>query len=124
MAEHRVQKVGFNFVGDYADCIAHAANNWSWMEYELLTVLWFLADVSPALGACLTSQIYTFNAKLDALLALMKLRKVPSEIIDSVNKFASDSRSAQEARNRFAHDVWLNDNENPQTLGKLRVTAS
>lgn len=124
MVSHHIRKVGFHFVGEYAECIAHASNNWAWMEYELHTLLWSLADVSPALGACLSSQIFTFQAKLDALLSLMKLRKVPEEMIKEVNRFSSSVRPAQEARNRFAHDVWLNDNYNPDSLGKLRVTAS
>jgi hypothetical protein len=121
---HELRRVGFAFIGDYADRIANSANNWAWMEYEVHTVLWALADTSPAQGACLTSQIFTFQAKLDALAALMNLRKVTASLIKRVNKFSSDVRPAQEARNRLVHDVWLNDNQQMANMGKLRVTAS
>jgi|HubBroStandDraft_6_1064221.scaffolds.fasta_scaffold606253_1 hypothetical protein len=107
----------------YAAAIADGANRWAYLEYYINKAIWELAGVKPALGACLTSQMYTLNAKLNALLALLKLRKADSAILTSVNKFAASVRDALEARNRIVHDVWMNNNFHPDVMGKMRVTA-
>jgi hypothetical protein len=107
----------FNFLPAYTHRIAHAANRWAYMEY------YFNSDTKPAVGACLTSQMYTLNSKLNALLSLLKLRKADQTLIDMVNKFAAQSRDALEARNRLVHDIWLNDNYAPDQMGKMRITA-
>jgi hypothetical protein len=107
----------------YAQLIADGANRWAYLEYYINSSIWLLADLRPAIGACLTSQMYTLNAKLSGLLALLKLRKAPQELLDRINKFASQSRDALEARNRMVHDVWLNDYIQPTQMGKLRITA-
>jgi hypothetical protein len=108
---------------DYANCIVQAANHWAWVEFEVHWMLWSLMEVHPTVGACLTAQIYTFPAKLDALLALMKLRSVPDKTIKKVNKFAERSRAALEARNRFVHDIWLTDNWNKTAMGRISMSA-
>ena len=114
---------GFHFLPVYADLIASAANRWAYLEYYVNCSIWLLADVKPAIGACLTSQMYTLNSKLSALLSLLKLRKADTALIDKVNKFASSVRDALDARNRDVHDIWLNDNINKDQMGKLRITA-
>jgi hypothetical protein len=111
------------FLPAYADCIAQAANHWAWVELEVHWMLWALMEVHPTVGACLTSQVYTFTAKLDALMALMKLRSVPETFIKKVTKFAERSRSALDARNRFVHDVWLTDNWNSAAMGRTSMSA-
>ena len=111
------------FLPQYADCIAQAANLWAWVELEVHWMLWSLMEVHPTVGACLTSQVYTFSAKFDALLALMKLRSVPQATVKKVNKFAERSRLALDARNRFVHDVWLTDNLNHSAMGRTTMSA-
>jgi hypothetical protein len=114
----------FRFLPEFSECIAEAANNWSYLEYFISASIWELADVRPAIGACMTQQIFTLHARIDALLAMLKLRRADQKIIDRVNRFQSKIREAQEARNRLVHDLWLNDNLNPTNMGKLRITAS
>jgi hypothetical protein len=113
----------FHFIPEYANQIAHGGNHWAYLEYYINSSIWALANVAPALGACMTSQIFTLHARLNALLALLKFRKADAELITKVNKFAEQVRDAQEARNRMAHDLWLLDTFNPGTMGKMRVTA-
>ena len=113
----------FQWLPAYAQQIADGANRWAYLEYYINSSIWLLADVRPAIGACLTSQMYTMSAKLAALLSLLKLRKAPQDILDRVNKFASAHRDALEARNRMVHDIWLNDNVAKANMGKLRITA-
>jgi hypothetical protein len=120
----RTSQSGFHFLPDFADSIANAANNWAYLEYFVNSSIWLLAGVAPALGACLTSQIYTINARLDALVALMKLRRVDAALIKRVNKFQNSVRDAQDIRNRIVHDLWLNDNHSRANMGKFRITAA
>jgi len=114
----------FSFIPEYADCIARVANVWARLEYDVSVAIWALADVRPAIGACITSQVFTLRSKLDALLALAKLRRVDGAIIREINKFADDARGGQEIRNRIIHDQWLQDNINPGQMGHLRITAA
>jgi hypothetical protein len=116
-------QIALGFVPEYAGQIAHGCNLWAMLEYYINNSIWALADIEPAIGACMTSQMYTMNARLSALLALLKLRRADQKIIDKVNKFAANVRDAQDARNRLAHDMWLLDRNNPGTMGKLRITA-
>jgi hypothetical protein len=114
----------FAFIPEYADCIARVASIWARLEYDISVSIWQLADVRPALGACMTSQIYTLGGRLDALLSLAKLRNVPEGIIKGISKFADDSRDGQEIRDRIIHDQWVLDKFNPGTMGHLRITAA
>jgi hypothetical protein len=124
MTENPPTKPGdLAFVPAYADQIAHGCNLWASLEYYINSSIWALADVEPSIGACMTAQMYTTNAKLSALLALLKFRRADQNIIDKVNRFAANVRDAQEARNRVAHDMWLLDSANPGNMGKLRITA-
>jgi hypothetical protein len=114
----------FAFVPEYADCIARVASVWARLEYDVSASIWMLAGVRPAMGACITSQIFTLRGRLDALLALAKLRRVDPVIIKKINRFADDVRGGQEIRNRIIHDQWLQDNLNPGQMGHLRITAA
>jgi hypothetical protein len=118
------QRREFDFLPEFAHCIAHAANSWAYLEYYINVSIWALAGVAPAPGACMTSQIYTINARLDSLVALMKLRRVDDDLIKRVNKFQGNVRGAQDLRNRIVHDLWFNDSHAPNNMGKLRITAS
>jgi hypothetical protein len=100
--EDRVQ-----FASEYGECIAHIANNWATLEYSINATIWILAGTAPALGACITSQIPTLFGRLNALLSIMKLRRVDQNLINKVNKFSDTIREPQELRNRAIHDVWF-----------------
>jgi hypothetical protein len=113
----------FRWITSYAQQIADAANRWAYLEYYINKSIWALADVKPAIGACMTSQMYTLNAKLSALLSLLKLRKASEELIVRVNRFSSGVRDALDARNRLVHDIWLTDELNKSEMGKLRITS-
>jgi hypothetical protein len=124
----RLSRAEFEFVPEYADCLAHAASSWATLEYYVNSSIWTLAGTSAAQGACLTSQIVSLHGKLSALLALMKLREVNQELITKVNKFSESVRDAQEWRNRIIHDVWLNVHQRGERskdeMGRLLITAA
>jgi hypothetical protein len=113
----------FAFIPEFADCIARIASLWARLEYDVNASIWALAELRPALGACITAQIYTLQGHLSALLALAKLREVDAILIKRINKFADDVRVGQDIRNRVIHDLWLNDRGTPGNMGHLRITA-
>jgi hypothetical protein len=113
----------FKFIPEYAESIAHIASNWATLEFYINDTIWTVAGLDRPTGACITSQIYTIQGRLAALLALLKLRRAPNALIAKVNKYSESIRGPQEMRNRVVHDVWLMDNHNPDTMGRLETTA-
>jgi hypothetical protein len=111
------------FVPAYADCIARVASCWARLEYDISVSIWTLAELRPAFGACLTSQIFTLQSKLSSLVALAKLRRVDLKIISRLNRFSDNVRDGQDKRNRILHDLWLADQLNPGCMARLRITA-
>jgi hypothetical protein len=88
-----------------ADCIARVTSCWAGLEYDISATIWALAEMRPALGTCVTSQIYTLQGRLNAVLALAKLRRVDQDIIDRLNRFSHRIREGQDQRNRIIHNL-------------------
>jgi hypothetical protein len=44
----------FAFIPEFADCIARVASSWARLEYDVNVAIWKLAELRPALGACIT----------------------------------------------------------------------
>jgi hypothetical protein len=110
----------FHFPIEFADCVAKVAANWSAM---INATIWELADVRPSLGACMTAQIGSVQARLAALIALMRLRGVNAKLLRKVNRFAERVRAPQELRNRIIHDQWVNDRHRPEQMGRIEIVA-
>jgi hypothetical protein len=104
--------------------IGAIASDWAAIEFMISHLTWRLAGVYPALGACITAQIYTFNGRVDALIALLRLRQADKKLIADVNRFKERSRGPQELRNRIVHDAWTRGKrKNIGRLMRLEVTA-
>ena len=114
----------FRFIPKYADCIASIANTSATIEYYVNHSIWIVAKVEAPSGACITAQIYTLQGRLSALLALLKMHRAPDKIIKRVNKFTEAVRGPSENRNRVIHDIWLMDNRDPTSMGRMETTAS
>jgi hypothetical protein len=114
----------FKFIPEYADLIASIASGWATIEYHVNHSIWIVAQLDHPTGACLTSQVHSLHSKLSSLLSLLKLYRAPDRIITRVNKFAETIRGPQEQRNRVIHDVWLMDNRNPGSMGRMETTAA
>jgi hypothetical protein len=123
MPDPSQQQPEFKFIPEYADLIAHVATSWASLEYYIADSIWTVAELKPAIGACITAQIFGIGGKFAALLALLKLRQAPETLITKVNKFTETIRGPQERRNRIIHDVWLADLESPSSMGRLELTA-
>jgi hypothetical protein len=122
MASEPEKPRGFEFPADFASCIASITSFWASLEYSIDMSIWHLAGVYPAIGACMTGQIYTLNNRLLALQSLLKLRQAPQPIIDRVNRFSEKIRKTQEIRNRITHDPWY---QSPTTkeMSQLEIGA-
>ena len=106
----------FAFIADY---IARVASCWAGLEYDISATIWALAEMRPALGTCVTSQIYTLQGRLSAVLALAKLRGVDQDIIDHLNRFSDRIREGQDQRNRIIHNLSVIDNSMPEKDNEL-----
>lgn len=93
--------------------IGRVAAFWSRLEADIATLLWWLADVQFGPGACLTAQIPNVSRLLDALKALLLLRRGSDDLIRKVNKFSERTHGLVEKRNRVVHDVWMFDPDGP-----------
>jgi hypothetical protein len=101
--------------------IGRVAAAWSYLEASVDTASIRLAGVDSDVGVCLTSQIAGIGRKLDAYIALSRLRKLPSELIDRLNKFSQKAAGLGEKRNRFVHDIWFFNHPGPPE--RLEATA-
>lgn len=73
--------------------MGHLISDWAMLEHQVNESVWELAQTYPALGACITSQIFSINNRLMALIALMTVRKVDPKLIAQVRRFfRRDSR--------------------------------
>lgn len=110
-------------ISDAREIIGKAASDWATLEFLMNNLIWTLADVPPAYGACLTAQIYSIDGRIKALLSLLELRKADKTSMGRVKKFADAVRGPAEKRNRLVHDPWgfgINTGE----PSKIEVTAN
>jgi len=112
----------FDFPDDYAQGIAKIISFWAALEYNINMSIWHLAGIYPAIGACITEQIYTLDGRVKALSALLKLRRAPAALIRRVSKFSEKSRKAQDIRNKIAHHTWHQGTETKEML-QLEIGA-
>ncbi len=108
---------------DLLNLLGHATSSWSSLEFAINDVIWKLADTPPALGACLTTQIYTIDGRLRALLSLLKLYRFSERTISAVNKYVEAIRGPSELRNRLIHDRWGIQRPSGKTA-KMVITAN
>jgi hypothetical protein len=80
--------------------------DWAILEILVNDCIWALSGIHYGAGACITSQIYTFDARMKGLIALLNLRK-ENDFAKKVNLFWEGSRKASETRNRVAHDLFF-----------------
>jgi hypothetical protein len=87
--------------------IAMVAANWAMLERLVDTTIWRLAEVQDEPGACITAQIPNIARRLDAMMALVKLRGASDRLVAKINKFIKQTHSLATKRNRVVHDPWV-----------------
>lgn len=87
--------------------IGRVAEQWSRFERWIDVGCWSAAQVDAETGVCLTSQIAGHGRKLDAFIALVRLKGASGASIAKLNKIAADAAGLAEQRNRLVHDPWV-----------------
>jgi hypothetical protein len=97
-AEHRLAALHHAAIGSVAS---------SWAIFELLidAKALELADIEVTAGLCFTAQISGSARKLDAYIAIARLRGAGS-FAGELDAFAKDTTGLAERRNRIVHDPW------------------
>mgnify|MGYP003122467697 CR=1 FL=1 len=87
--------------------LGRIANAWANLEFLMDTLIWQLSEVEQMLGACITVQMMGSSNRLRAIMALLRLRSAPKELIEKLEKFNSSNYGMQTIRNRLVHDSWI-----------------
>lgn len=87
--------------------VGHIAALWAKFEYELNLMIWHLGNVDIEVGACLTAQVLSPSNRMNALIALVRLRGGNQDLLSAFNKFYADADALARRRNRVVHDPWI-----------------
>jgi hypothetical protein len=82
-------------------------SNWAAFDAMVTSAIWQIGEIEDAIGACLTSQIYTLDGKFKALVSVLQVRGNLEKVISKVNKFHDEVRALSQYRNRLIHDPIL-----------------
>jgi hypothetical protein len=93
--------------------IGRVAASWAYFEALVNTASINLANIDVKAGVCFTAQIFGIGRKLDAFIALAKLKGASSKLIEDMHTFATAVRNLGVQRDRVVHDVWRFPHPNP-----------
>jgi hypothetical protein len=102
----------FEKVAEISETIAHfsviglVASEWASFEMALDAATIKLSKLDRNFALCLTSQVIGSGRKVDALISVAKLLGA-SQIGDDLEKFAKETQTLAERRNRAIHDPWI-----------------
>lgn len=101
--------------------MGRVASNWSLLEAIVDHWSITFAGVHARAGLCLTSQIFGIGRKLDAFIALARLKPLPDGLVAKLHDFAGKAKGLGQLRDRTMHDIWTFDH--PSTPERLQITA-
>lgn len=87
------------------EAIGRAVCTWADLELTVDRAVWKLMNAEQALGACVTGQLNSIFARLDALQALAYLWNITQARRDKIAKFAGGLGDLNRQRNRIVHDA-------------------
>lgn len=99
--------VGVKLPEEHYAAIGKVAEAWAGLELSIDMACWTLANLTGRVGACLTAQVSGHARKMDAYIALSRLRGADDTLIRRLNKFAVQAQGMAERRNRVVHDPWM-----------------
>jgi hypothetical protein len=91
--------------------IGLVAAGWARFEYLANQLIWRLANVDIAAGACITAQIVSAPNRLKALGSLVHLRGGSEELLKDLGAFITRAEGIGRQRNRIVHDPWIVEGE-------------
>ncbi len=106
----------------YYEKVGRISSSWAMLEYHINETIWMIANVYPALGNCITSQIFALSARLQALITLAQVRRFDEGLIKQLHKFSEEIRGTLEKRNRSMHDPMMR-RVNDSSAARLELTA-
>jgi hypothetical protein len=107
-------------INQHLAAIGRVAATWSEFEAIIDVSAISLARIPHNAGYCFAAQVIGPARKLDAYIALARLRGGAS-FVGELERFTRDATSMAERRNRVVHDSWLLiGRENPH---RLEITA-
>lgn len=86
--------------------IGHVAAKWSRFEHIIDNWILGYGEISPQIGVCIASQIPGHGRKLDAFIALARVKRPKHKRGDDLGAFCKDANGLAEQRNRVVHDYW------------------
>jgi hypothetical protein len=86
--------------------VGKVASHWAEFEHRIQWTIWAIAALDNLTGACITAQIGNSGRLLDALIALLRLKRATEASITPLRKFAERVGNRQRDRNRVVHDPW------------------
>ena len=101
--------------------IGQVAASWSYFEAVVGTWIAHFLRVDVAASICVTAQMLGPRSRLDAFIALARLRGAKAKWNDDLEALAKDATSLGERRNRVLHDMW--DLSNPEEPKRREATA-
>jgi hypothetical protein len=106
----------------YLAAVGAVASTWAGFELSLDMSAIMLARIPQQIGLCFTAQIAGPARKLDAYIAIARLRGADNDLVRDLNELAKDTASLAERRNRVVHDPWFFFTEGASP-GRLEITA-
>jgi hypothetical protein len=103
--------------------IGKMVTNWAALEAIVTSAIWQAAEMPDVYGACVTSQIFTFDGKIKALVAILHARGEFEAQIAALNKFQDEARGTLSFRNRIVHDA-LHFDATTGAPQRLEITAN
>lgn len=103
--------------------IGRVAAEWARFEHLLDLIIWELSGLDGATGAAITAQMLGSTNRCRTIIALLTLKRMNKQIIQSVTKLMNSSYDPAEARNRIVHDSWFIQAETGQ-IGQFRAMAA
>ena len=91
---------------DHLAAVGFIASSWAGFELAIDEAAIELARIPADMGTCFTAQTMSSARKLDAYIAIARLRGADS-FAGELDKFAKDVAGIAERRNRVVHDPWF-----------------
>jgi hypothetical protein len=86
--------------------VGRVASEWAHVEHLLDTMIWDLAGIRGAIGACITGEMIGAANRFKIIMNLLDLGSISPEIISEVEAAKNKAISVGNMRNRVIHDPW------------------
>lgn len=88
---------------EYYLFVGKIVTNWSMLEARLASAIWRIGEIHDAIGASITSQIFTLDGKVKALQAILREKGFQKEAAN-LGAVIDGIKGLSETRNRIVHD--------------------